>query len=268
MEKSTHRSIVKYSSGGAYPIEDVLVVEAPVEFRLSGVPVAVLMRTPGDDDALALGFALSESIVLHPDEFVRLERVASLNHDDRWDIILADGVTVDPEQFRRNLYTTSSCGLCGKASIDAVRIAARVVEPGPDLDEQAILAFPERMRRAQSEFDTTGGIHGAAAFAPDGELLGVYEDIGRHNAVDKLIGVLARDRWPLSDIVLMVSGRVSFEIVQKAAVVGIPVVCGVSAASSLAAELGEEMGMTIIGFVRDSSFNVYAGPGRLVSQEL
>lgn len=267
MERSTHRPIVRYAGGGANPTDDVLVVEAPVEFRLSGVPVAVLMRTPGNDAALALGFALSESIVLHPDEFVRLERVASLDHDDRWDMILADGVTVDPEQFRRNLYTTSSCGLCGKASIDAVRIAARVVEPGPDLDEQAVLAFPERMRRAQVEFDATGGIHGAAAFAADGELLGVCEDIGRHNAVDKLIGFLARERWPLSDIVLTVSGRVSFEIVQKAAVVGIPVVCGVSAASSLAAELGDEMGMTIIGFLRDGGFNVYAGPERLVGRQ-
>jgi FdhD protein len=122
------------------------------------------------------------------------------------------------------------------------------------------------MREVQAEFDLTGGIHAAAAFTPDAELLAVCEDIGRHNAVDKLIGVLARDRWPLSDIIMMASGRVSFEIVQKAAVVGIPVVCGVSAASSLAADLGEEMGMTVIGFLRDGGFNVYSGPGRLVSQ--
>ncbi|MEA2003205.1 MAG: formate dehydrogenase accessory sulfurtransferase FdhD [Actinomycetota bacterium] len=267
MEKSIKRPIVRYSKGGATRTDDFLVAESPVEFRLGGVPIAVLMRTPGHDEALALGFALSESIVLHPDEFVGVERVASVDHDDRWDIVLADGVNVDPEQFRRNLYTTSSCGLCGKASIDAVRIAARVVEPGPELDEQTIIAFPDRMREAQAEFDATGGIHAAAAFTASGELLGVCEDIGRHNAVDKLIGVLARGRWPLSDIVLTVSGRVSFEIVQKAAVVGIPIVCGVSAASSLAAELGEEMGMTIVGFLRDGGFNVYAGPERLVGQD-
>lgn len=267
MKKSIRRPIIRYSTSGATPTDDFLVAESPVEFRLGGVPIAVLMRTPGHDEVLALGFALSESIVLHPTEFVGVERVASDDHDDRWDIVLADGVKVDPEQFRRNLYTTSSCGLCGKASIDAVRIAARVVEPGPELDEQMIITFPGRMLEAQTEFDVTGGIHAAAAFTASGDLLGVCEDIGRHNAVDKLIGVLARDRWPLSGIVLTVSGRVSFEIVQKAAVVGIPVVCGVSAASSLAAELGEEMGMTIIGFLRDGGFNVYAGAERLVSRD-
>ncbi len=266
MEKSIKRPIVRYGDGGPPPTHDLLVAESPVEFRLRGVPIAVLMRTPGHDETLALGFALSESIVLHPDEFIGVERVVSNDHDDRWDIVLADGVTVDPEQFRRNLYTTSSCGLCGKASIDAVRIAARVVESGPELDDQMVIAFSGMMREAQTEFDATGGIHAAAGFTASGELLGVCEDIGRHNAVDKLIGVLARDRWPLSDIVMTVSGRVSFEIVQKAAVVGIPVVCGVSAASSLAAELGEEMGMTVVGFLRDGGFNVYAGPERLVGQ--
>lgn len=264
MSRSIDRSIVRYGPDSVETVSDIVVVEAPVEFRLSGVPVAVLMRTPGDDEALARGFVLSESIVLHPREFVTIEPVFPAAEDDRWDIVLADGVTVDPEQFRRNTYTTSSCGVCGKASIDAVRIAARVVAPGPQISSEVVGKLPGAMRRAQAEFDLTGGIHAAAAFTPEGELVAIYEDIGRHNAVDKLIGSLARDRWPLGDLVMAVSGRVSFEIVQKAAVVGVPVVCGVSAASSLAAELGDEMGMTVIGFVRAGGFNVYAGPGRLV----
>jgi FdhD protein len=265
MSRSIERSIVRFHRDTAQPVADNLVVESPVEFRLSGVPVAVLMRTPGDDEVLARGFALSESIVLHPDEFVTIEPVRPVAEDDRWDIILADGVTVDPEQFRRNTYTTSSCGVCGKASIDAVRIAARVVAPGPQVSSSTISGLPDTMRQAQTEFELTGGIHGAAAFSAEGELLAIHEDIGRHNAVDKLIGELACERWPLDDLVMAVSGRVSFEIVQKAAVVGIPMVCGVSAASSLAAELGEEMGMTVIGFVRNGGFNVYSGPGRLIT---
>ncbi len=265
MSRSLDRRIVKYSPTGPAAYDDVVVVEGPVEFRLAGVPIAVLMRSPGDDEALARGFVLSEAIVLRPDEFVTIEAVEPEVEDDRWEIILADGVTVDPEQFRRNTYTTSSCGVCGKASIDAVRIAARVAAAGPELSSATVMRLPGLMREVQAEFDLTGAIHAAAGFNPDGELLGVAEDVGRHNAVDKLIGELARDRWPLSDVVMMVSGRISFEIVQKAAVVGIPVICGVSAASSLAADLGAELGMTVIGFLREHGFNVYCGADRLVS---
>lgn len=268
MSRSIDRRIVRYSSGRSETVDDVVVVEGPVEFRLSGVPIGVLMRSPGDDEALVRGFLLSESIVLHPHEFVTINPVLPIEEDDRWDVILADGVTVDPEQFRRNTYTTSSCGVCGKASIDAVRIAARTVGAGPKLAAEVLVRLPRLMGAVQPEFVLTGGIHAAAAFTAEAELLGVCEDIGRHNAVDKLIGTLARDRWPLSDIIMMVSGRVSFEIVQKAAVVGIPVVCGVSAASSLAADLGEEMGMTVIGFLREGGFNVYSGAGRFVGGPL
>ena len=264
MSRSTDRQIIRYGATGLQSHDDTVVVEGPVEFRLGGVPIAVLMRSPGDDKALALGFALSEAIVLRPEEFVTIEAVRSREDDDRWDIVLAEGVQVDPEQFRRNTYTTSSCGVCGKASIDAVRIAARAVPAGPSLGAAMIMRLPGLMREAQTEFDRTGGIHAAAAFTANGELLAICEDIGRHNAVDKLIGVLAPDRWPLSDIVMVVSGRVSFEIVQKAAVVGIPVICGVSAASSLAADLGDEMGMTVVGFLRDGTFNVYSGSDRFV----
>jgi FdhD protein len=206
---------------------------------------------------------LSESIIFHPSEFITIERAGQTEDDDRWDIVLRPGVAIDPEQFRRNTYTSSSCGVCGKASIDAVRIAAPVLPPGPKLSRTMISQMPETMRVVQSEFQLTGGIHAAAAFTQDGDLVAVHEDIGRHNAVDKLIGHLAKDHWPLHRFVMMVSGRISFEIVQKSGVVGIPVICGVSAASSLAAELGDELGMTVVGFVRDGSFNVYCGADRI-----
>jgi len=264
MSKSAIRRIERLGPGRRDSVDDALVVERPVEFRLSGVPVAVLMRSPGDDEVLARGFALSESIISKPGEFVGIERAGVTADDDRWNLVLAPGVTVDPDQFRRNTYTSSSCGVCGKASIDAVLIAAPPLAPGPQLDMTIIARMPETMRAAQSEFDLTGGIHAAAGFTADGELVAIREDIGRHNAVDKLIGDLAGRHWPLHDFVVMVSGRVSFEIVQKCAVVGIPVVCGVSAASSLAVELGDELGMTVAGFVRDGSCNVYCGASRIV----
>lgn len=264
MSRSIGRNIVRHGPAGPELVDDIVVVEGPVEFRLDGVPIAVLMRSPGDDEVLARGFVLSESIVLHPDEFVTIEAVHTNDEDDRWDIVLGDGVEVDAEQFRRHTYTTSSCGVCGKASIDAVRIAARVAPAGPPITATVVASLPGLMRRAQPEFELTGGIHAAAAFTADGELVAVHEDVGRHNAVDKLIGELAKDHWPLSGFVMAVSGRVSFEIVQKAAVVGIPVVCGVSAASSLAADLGAELGLTVVGFVRNGSFNVYSGPERIV----
>lgn len=263
MSKSAIRRVERFGPGTREGVDDALVVERPVEFRLSGVPVAVLMRSPGDDEVLARGFALSESIIFHPDEFVGIENAGMTADDDRWDIVLRPDVTVDPEQFRRNTYTSSSCGVCGKASIDAVRIAAGPLPPGPQLDMGVIARMPGTMRSAQTEFDLTGGIHAAAGFTPGGELVAIREDIGRHNAVDKLIGDLAGNHWPLHGFVMMVSGRVSFEIVQKCAVVGIPMICGVSAASSLAVELGDELGMTVVGFVRAGTCNVYCGADRV-----
>jgi FdhD protein len=262
VDGSSERTIIRHGAHGVRATEDHVVVEAPVEFRLGDVPIAVLMRTPGRDAELLLGFAITEGIVLVPDEVAAVRPIGAVG-DDRWELVLADGVDVDPEQFRRNLYTTSSCGVCGKASIDAVRVAARPLPPGPVVDPAVVLDLPHRMRATQTEFERTGGVHAAAAFTAEGQLIDLCEDVGRHNAVDKLVGTLARTRWPLGDVVLVVSGRVSFEIVQKAAVAGIPIVAGVSAASSLAADLGEELGMTVIGFVRPDGFNVYAGPTRL-----
>jgi len=260
----TRRKIVRYRGGNASDTLDYLVSESPVEYRLDNVPVAVLMRTPGADEELGLGFALTEGIVLGPHEIVHVERVEGASEGDRYRFVLAEGVTVDPEQFRRNFFTSSSCGVCGKASIDAVRIAARTMPPGPSVDASVISDLPRSMSHHQAQFAASGSIHAAAAFAPNGELTAVFEDIGRHNAVDKVVGHLAPGHWPISDTILLVSGRISFEMVQKAAVAGIPIIAGVSGASDLAVDLGEELGVTVIGFVRDDNFNVYCGADRIV----
>jgi FdhD protein len=240
-------------------VRDEVVVEAPLELRLGSTPIAVVMRTPGMDEDLALGFALTEGIVLRPSEIGAVRPVGP----DRLELVPAEGVEIDPEQFRRNLYATSSCGVCGKASIDAVRITSPRLPAGPVLSPAMVSSLPDRLRAAQPTFDATGGIHAAGIFDPDGTLLAAAEDVGRHNAVDKAIGRAARLRWPLGEVVLAVSGRASFEVAQKAAVGGIPLIAGVSAASSLAAELADELGMTLVGFTRDAGFVVYAGAARV-----
>lgn len=239
---------------------DQVVEESPLEIRLNGSPLAVVMRTPGHDEDLVLGFALTEGILLAPGESTGIERV----DENRVELCLAGGVEVDPARFQRNFYSTSSCGVCGKASIDAVRMSAPTAESRMTLSSAVIQRFPDVMRSRQTNFAETGGLHAAAAMTPSGDLVAIREDIGRHNAVDKLVGLLAPVHWRLDEFVLLVSGRISFEVMQKAAVAGFPIVCGISAASSLAVELGEELGMTVVGFVRDDRFNVYTGAHRLV----
>ncbi|HSJ28723.1 MAG TPA: formate dehydrogenase accessory sulfurtransferase FdhD [Acidimicrobiia bacterium] len=256
----TEVDVVRFDPDGARSTTDRVATEAPLEIRLGTTPIAVLMRTPGQELELATGFCLTEGILLAPEELERVERLDG----DRYRIHLADGVEVDPEQFRRNTYTTSSCGVCGKASIDAVRIAARPLPPGPTVDGRRIPRLIERLRRTQEIFDVTGGLHGAALLLPDGTVVASAEDVGRHNAVDKAIGAYARQVWPLGEVILVVSGRISFEIAQKAAVAGVPMVVGVSAGSSLAIDLAREVGMTLAGFVRTGSFVVYAGAHRIV----
>jgi FdhD protein len=244
---------------GPETVDDDLVVEEPVEIRLEGTPLAVVMRTPGHDAELVLGFAITEGIVLGPSEVAGVEDLG----EGRWNLTLTEGVVVDPSRFQRNLYATSSCGVCGKASIEALRVAGAKPPPGPVVTREVLASLPGSLLAEQAAFHATGGLHAAAAYRPDGSLVAVREDVGRHNAVDKLVGSLARTEWPLRDLGLVVSGRVSFEIVQKAAVAGISLVCGVSAASSLAVDLAGEMGMTLIGFLRDQGFTLYTGPERL-----
>jgi len=263
MAKTTQWQTIKAGEGDRQVVTDHLVTEAPLEFLLSDTPLAVLMRTPGDDEDLILGFAITEGIVFGPDEVQEVARVEGDPENNRYQLILAAGVQVDPEQFRRSMFSSSSCGVCGKASIDALRVAAPTPPSGPVVGQKRLLELPHLMLSAQSTFHVTGGLHSAAIFTPGGELLVIREDVGRHNAVDKVIGALARRRWPLGELILLVSGRISFEVVQKAAVAGIPMVCGVSAPTSLAVELADELGLTVIGFLRDHGFNLYAGAQRL-----
>ena len=253
----------RYVDGKRIDGEDVLTTEGPVEFRINGVPIAVLMRTPGNDDSLAKGFLITEGIVLGPGEVDSVVPVSGSEEGDRYDVIFADGVVVDPEQFRRNVYASSSCGVCGKASIDAVLVASRKPPNGPVVTPEFVASLPDRMRSIQTQFDLTGSVHAAAVFDPTGDLIASAEDVGRHNAVDKVVGELSSQRWPIGEVVLVVSGRIGFEIVQKAAVAGIPVVCGISGASSLAASLGEQSGVTVVGFLRGDSFSVYSSGSRI-----
>jgi FdhD protein len=257
-EATTTRHVVRVGDGTEH-LDDDLVVEEPLEIRLDGTPLAVVMRTPGDDADLVLGFAITEGIVGDPG---RIQRVVDMG-EGRWNLETGEGVAIDPAQFQRNFYSTSSCGVCGKASIDAIRVTGARPPEGPVVPFETILSLPAALLKRQAAFHSTGGLHAAAVFDPHGEIVAVREDVGRHNAVDKVIGYLAEQGWPLPPLGLMVSGRVSFEITQKAAVAGISLVCGVSAASSLAVDLAEEFGMTVIGFLRDGSFTLYTGGERV-----
>ncbi len=264
MSAGSPRNIMRVGPEGYEEQQDWLPTEEPVEFRVGGVPIAVLMRTPGHDEELARGFALTEGIILRPDELAEVRGFPGVSGEGRYELVLRSGIQIDPEQFRRNLYSTSSCGVCGKASIDAVRVASPPLTEGPVVPARLLMELMGSMRAAQAGFDQTGGLHAAAAFTPSGDLIALREDVGRHNAMDKLVGYLSGISWPLDDRIVTVSGRVSFELVQKAAVAGMTVLAGVSAASSLAADLADELGMTVAGFVRTGGFNLYTHPYRIV----
>jgi FdhD protein len=235
---------------------DVVAVEEPLEIRIGGVAVAVTMRTPGHDEELALGFALSEG--LRP-------RAARLPSDLSANAVELDAPDFDPERLRRSFYTSSSCGVCGKGALEAVAVEAPRVESDARVPATLVASLPGRLRAAQAAFAATGGLHATGLFDAGGELLCVREDVGRHNAMDKVIGrAFLEGRLPLSHEVLCVSGRLSFELVQKAAIAGCPVLVAVGAPSSLAVDLARDRGVTLVGFVRDGRFNVYAEPARIV----
>ncbi len=241
---------------------DVLAVEEPLELRIEGKPLAVTMRTPGDDIDLAAGFLFTEGIAASPGDIAEIRKCEG----NVAEIRLRPGVVLAEDQLRRNFLTTSACGLCGKESIDAVRTRASFDVTGDQVavDPAALARLPDRLRAAQRVFERTGGLHAAAVFGPDGAMLALREDVGRHNAVDKVIGwALRQERLPLRGCVLLVSGRASFELAQKALMAGVPVLAAVSAPSSLAVELAAEAGMTLVGFLRGSAMNVYAGAHRL-----
>ncbi|MFG2306758.1 formate dehydrogenase accessory sulfurtransferase FdhD [Actinacidiphila glaucinigra] len=266
------RRVLRIRDGAVDHRADTLVAEEPLEIRLNGKPLAITMRTPGDDFALAAGFLVSEGVLGGADELANIVYCAGATVDGSntynvVDVRLAPGVPVPDITLERNVYTTSSCGLCGKASLDAVRTTARwpIADPSPLRLEPGLLsALPDRLRAAQRVFDRTGGLHAAALFTDEGEPLDVREDVGRHNAVDKLVGrALQQDLLPLAGKILMVSGRASFELAQKAVMAGIPVLAAVSAPSSLAVDLADESGLTLVGFLRGTSMNVYAGEERI-----
>ncbi|MGW1752229.1 formate dehydrogenase accessory sulfurtransferase FdhD [Streptomyces sp. NPDC002092] len=266
------RRVLRIRSGATHTRPDTLVAEEPLEIRLNGRPLAITMRTPGDDFALAAGFLVSEGVLGRADEVANIVYCAGATADGSntynvVDVQLAPGVPVPDITLERNVYTTSSCGLCGKASLDAVRTTARwpIADTPPVRVTPALLStLPDQLRAAQRVFDRTGGLHAAALFSPEGELLDLREDVGRHNAVDKLIGrALQAGQLPLSRGILLVSGRASFELVQKAVMAGVPLLAAVSAPSSLAVDLAAETGLTLVGFLRGTSMNVYAGEQRI-----
>jgi FdhD protein len=234
---------------------DAVAVEEPLEIRINGQPVAVTMRTPGDDEELALGFCLTEG--LRP-------TAARLPSDLAANTVEVDVPGFDPGALKRNFYTSSSCGVCGKGALEAIAVEAAPVESALRVGADLVAGLPEQLQASQAAFAATGGLHATGLFSSDGELLCLREDVGRHNAMDKVIGwAFDAGRLPLSDAVLCVSGRLSFELVQKAAVAGCPIVVAVGAPSSLAVELAEAQRITLCGFTRRARVNVYTHPWRI-----
>jgi FdhD protein len=236
---------------------DVVAVEEPLEIRVNGSPVAVTMRTPGHDEELALGFCLSEGI----------QPVgAALPADLAANTVEVEAPGFDPERLRRSFYVSSSCGVCGKGALEAVAVEAPRVESDLRLPAALLVSLPDRLREAQGAFAATGGLHATGLFDGDGALLCVREDVGRHNALDKMLGwAFVEGHLPLTDNVICLSGRIAFELVQKAAVAGCPIVVAVGAPSSLAVELAGDRGITLCGFARDGRMNVYSGAWRVDS---
>ncbi|WP_374929423.1 formate dehydrogenase accessory sulfurtransferase FdhD [Kytococcus sedentarius] len=279
MGRITVRRPIRRIRGDEPPrrVVDTLAAEEPLEIRIAGRPLAVTMRTPGHDVELATGFLVSEGIIragsdlraaIHCGGPGTSPGTGQPNTYNVLDLALADHVPPLPASAERNFYTTSSCGVCGKASIDAVHTVSAhdLHADAVNLTPERIAGFPESLRAAQEVFERTGGLHAAGLFDPaTGEALVVREDVGRHNAVDKVVGWAAQhDRLPATGLVLQVSGRASFELVQKAVMAGIPVLTAVSAPSSLAVELADSSGLTLVGFVRGRTMNVYTHPERVV----
>jgi FdhD protein len=271
IEEGTRRVALARLEGGRLRAgADLVACEEPLEIHVDGVPLAVVMRTPGHDRELVLGFLVAEGVAtaardvrsVHHESVARSpESEGNLVHAH-----LREGLGVDLEALRRNLYSTSSCGVCGKASVERALAVAPPLDDPTRVEAALLRALPERLRAAQAVFAETGGLHAAALFGAGGACLAVREDVGRHNAVDKVVGwALERDRLPLSGHLLLVSGRISFEVVQKALAARIPVVAAVSAPSSLAVELAERAGIALVGFLRGEGFNVYGRRERVAA---
>jgi FdhD protein len=255
-------TIQRVQRGASCKEQDVVAVEEPLEISIDGRNISITMRTPGNDEELAVGFLFSEGILRDPSQIAGV----SLTGDNRVNVSLASSAGLDLARLDRHFYTSSSCGVCGKTSIQALETAGCpvIARDRPVLDPALICSLPEKLRNSQQVFDTTGGLHAAGLFDSCGNLIDLREDVGRHNAVDKLIGAaFLRGELPLRDRLLMLSGRASFELVQKALMAGIGAIVAVGAPSSLAVELAESSGITLIGFARGERFNVYSGDFRL-----
>ncbi|POM22283.1 formate dehydrogenase accessory protein [Actinomadura rubteroloni] len=266
---TVRRPVLRLSTTGAAGRRpDTLAVEEPLEIRVAGRPLTITMRTPGADFDLVTGFLAAEGIIGGPGDVAALRYCADTTEQNTLDVVLAPGVRPPEAALTRAFTTTSACGVCGKSSIEALAAERPYdVAADPVTVTAAVLAsLPDRLRAAQRVFDRTGGLHAAGLFDAAGEPLAVREDVGRHNAVDKVVGwALRAGLLPLSGRILMVSGRASFELTQKAAQAGIPVLAAVSAPSSLAVDLAEDAGLTLVGFLRGESMNVYTGAGRIAT---
>jgi FdhD protein len=262
--------VTEWEDGSARSVQDSLAAEEPLEIRIGNKPLTVTLRTPGNDLELAAGFLLTEGVIESADQIAGI-RSAHPNPSVKSNLVHVElrNASFDPDDLQRNFFAASSCGICGKASIDAIRRRGlRQPEPDFRIDPEILCRLPEILRSDQAVFSQTGSLHAAALFDVDGNMVVLREDIGRHNAVDKIVGwALLQRQLPLSHHVLLVSGRGGFEIAQKALAAGIPVLASVSAPSSLAVKLARELGLTLVGFLRGRRFVVYAGESRCIPAE-
>lgn len=258
-------NIRKNSSGSVSNIDDFVAIEEPLEIRVEEKNVAIVMRTPGHDRELAAGFLLSEGIIKSRDDVFEISECQSLvSNDSRKgnfvSILLSKEVKFELGNLTRHVFTSSSCGICGKATIESVMIDFPKIKRPNKISSSKIASYPDKLSAAQTTFKKTGGLHASALFDSNGEIVVIREDVGRHNALDKVIGyALLENLLPLSDHILLLSGRISFELMQKSLAAGIPTVAGISAPSSLAVEFAKESGQTLIGFLRDHTMNIYSG---------
>ena len=257
--------IQRLSPDGHCSAQDHIAREEPLEIRVEGKSIAVVMRTPGHDRELAAGFLLSEGVISSPGEIFEISECPGNARNTQEtgnlvEVMLMKGTSFDAQALTRHVFSSSSCGICGKATIESVFGNFPEIKKTPEISPEKIATYPAKLLAAQEAFEKTGGLHASAIFDDDGEILVLREDVGRHNALDKVIGwSLLEDRLPLSEHTLLLSGRISFELMQKALAAGIPTVAGISAPSSLAVEFARESGQTLIGFLRGETMNIYAG---------
>jgi FdhD protein len=265
MKGVVETEVLRLKDGQGELVRDRVAEEAPLELRLGTKPLTVVMRTPGDDEELARGFLYTEGIVSGAADIVAITRPERLSGDEVGNVLSIElAPAAKPPAVERLFYSSSSCGVCGKASIAQLAVHAPKISSSLMAPHAVLSALPERLRAAQRAFAETGGLHAAGLFHPDGRVVCVREDVGRHNAVDKLVGwALGENRLPLGELLLMVSGRVGYEIVQKAIAAGVPLVAAVGAPSSLAVDLAEQFDLTVVGFLRQGSLNVYSRSDRV-----